>query len=103
MSTEQAWPASEAGPLRVLLVEDEELMRSIISQLLRAEGYEVIEAHAAEVALSIFEKQKIDVAVLDLNLGHGGNGLELLGKIRDLDPEVMGIILTAYASAPTIT
>ena len=36
--------------------------------------------------------------MLDLNLGHGGNGLDLLGKIRDLDPEVMGIILTAYAS-----
>ena len=98
MSTEQSWPASEGGPLRVLLVEDEELMRSIIAQLLSAEGYEIIEAHAAEVALTIFEKQKIDVAVLDLNLGHGGNGLDLLGRIRDLDPEVMGIILTAYAS-----
>ncbi|HEV3110669.1 MAG TPA: sigma-54 dependent transcriptional regulator [Candidatus Binataceae bacterium] len=98
MTTEQPWPASEGGPLRVLLVEDEELMRSIIAQLLSAEGYEIIEAHAAEVALTIFEKQKIDVAVLDLNLGHGGNGLDLLGKIRDLDPEVMGIILTAYAS-----
>ncbi len=98
MSTEQSWPTSEGGPFRVLLVEDEELVRSIISQLLRADGYEVIEAHAAEVALTIFEKQKIDVAVLDMNLGHGGNGLDLLGKIRDLDPEVMGIILTAYAS-----
>ena len=73
-------------------------MRSIISQLLRAKATTVIEAHAAEVALTIFEKQKIDVAVLDLNLGHGGNGLDLLGRIRDLDPEVMGIILTAYAS-----
>ena len=86
MSTEQPWPASEGGPLRVLLVEDEELMRSIIAQLLSAEGYEIIQAHAAEVALTIFEKQKIDVAVLDLNLGHGGNGLDLLGNIRDLDP-----------------
>jgi DNA-binding NtrC family response regulator len=98
MSTEQSWPASNGGPFRVLLVEDEELMRSIIAQLLDADGYEVIQAHAAEVALTIFEKQKIDVAVLDLNLGHGGNGLDLLGRIRDLDPEVMGIILTAYAS-----
>src|SRR5271154_7406050 len=98
MSTEQSWPTSEGGPFRVLLVEDEELMGSIISQLLRADGYEVIEAHAAEVALTIFEKQKIDVAVLDMNLGVGGNGLDLLGKIRDLDPEVMGIVVTAYAS-----
>ena len=98
MSTEQSWPASNGGAFRVLLVEDEELMRSIIAQLLRGEGYEVIEAHAAEVALTLFEKQKVDVALLDLNLGHGGYGLDVLGKIRELDPEVMGIILTAYAS-----
>ncbi len=73
-------------------------MRSIIAQLLRSEGHEVIEAHAAEVALQIFAKEKIDLAILDVNLGQGGSGLDLLGKIRDLDPEVMGIILTAYAS-----
>jgi DNA-binding NtrC family response regulator len=91
-------PTPDNQRYRILLVEDEELMRSIIAQLLRAEGYEVVEAHAAEVALTIFEKEKIDVAILDLNLGHGGNGLEVLGKMRDLDPEVMGIILTAYAS-----
>ena len=95
MSNEQVWSAS---PYRVMVVEDEELMRSIVAQLLRGEGYEVREAHAAEVALQIFEKERIDLAILDLNLGHGGNGLDLLGKIRDLDPEVMGIILTAYAS-----
>jgi DNA-binding response OmpR family regulator len=78
-------PTPDNQRYRILLVEDEELMRSIIAQLLRAEGYEVVEAHAAEVALTIFEKEKIDVAILDLNLGHGGNGLEVLGKMRDLD------------------
>jgi DNA-binding NtrC family response regulator len=96
MNNDQSWSA--AKPYRVLVVEDEELMRSIIAQLLRGEGYQVIEAHAAEVALQIFEKESVDLAILDLNLGSGGNGLDLLGKIRDLDPEVMGIILTAYAS-----
>ncbi|HLH78298.1 MAG TPA: sigma-54 dependent transcriptional regulator [Candidatus Binataceae bacterium] len=89
---------ASAQPYRILLVEDEELMRAIIANLLRAEGYQVSEAHAAEVALSIFESEKVDVAILDLNLGHGGNGLSVLGQMRELDPEVMGIILTAYAS-----
>src|SRR6266853_6043091 len=94
--SEQAWAADRR--YRILAVEDEDLMRSIVTQLLRSEGYEVMEAPSAELALSIFEKEKVDLAILDLNLGHGGNGLDVLGKMRDLDPEVMGIILTAYAS-----
>jgi DNA-binding NtrC family response regulator len=92
------WPREERAPYRILVVEDEQLMRSIIVQLLRSERYEVLEAPAPGVALEIFEREKIDLAILDLNLGGGGSGLDLLGKMRDLDQEVMGIIVTAYAS-----
>jgi DNA-binding NtrC family response regulator len=96
----QRWASASAerGPYRILVVEDEQLMRSIIVQLLRSDGYEVIEANTAAGALDIFEREKIDLAILDLNLSGGGSGLDLLGRIRDLDPEVMGIIVTAYAS-----
>jgi DNA-binding NtrC family response regulator len=98
MTSENSYSAPERTPYRILVVEDEQLMRSIIAQLLRSSGHEVIEANTAETALQIFSKEKIDLAILDVNLGQGGSGLDLLGKIRDLDPEVMGIILTAYAS-----
>ncbi len=94
----QRWPSAERGTYRILVVEDEQLMRSIIVQLLRSEGYEVREASTAAGALAIFEGEKIDLAILDLNLSGGSSGLDLLGRIRDLDPEVMGIIVTAYAS-----
>jgi DNA-binding NtrC family response regulator len=94
----QRWPSAERGAYRILVVEDEQLMRSIIVQLLRSDGYEVLEANTAAAALGIFEAEKIDLAILDLNLSSGGSGLDLLGRIRDLDPEVMGIIVTAYAS-----
>ena len=95
---EQVWTQARNGPFRVLVVEDEELMRAIIVQLLRREGYEIFEANAADAALQIFEREKIDLAVLDLNLSGGSSGLVLLGKMHELDPEVMGVIVTAYAS-----
>jgi DNA-binding NtrC family response regulator len=98
MNNDASWTAQDRGPYRLLIVEDEPLMRSIIVQLARSEGYEVMEAPSAEVALNIFEKEKIDLAILDLNLTSGGSGLDLLRKMRELDPEVMGIIVTAYAS-----
>ncbi len=101
MSPEQnaAAFAPESGRrYRVLVVEDEPLMRQIIRDLMRGEGYDVLEAPGAEIALSVFEREQIDLAIIDLNLGGGGNGLEVLKRIRDLDPEVMAIIVTAYAS-----
>jgi len=92
------WSETHQLPFHVLVVEDEDLMRSIIVQLLRREGYIVHEAKASTPALQIFEQEKIDLAILDLNLSSGGSGLELLGKMHQVDPEVMGIIVTAYAS-----
>src|SRR6266700_4113007 len=94
----QRWASAERDAYRIMVVEDEQLMRSIIVQLLRSEGYEVTEAPAPDPAIATFEREKIDLAILDLNLGGGGSGLDILGKMRDLDPEVMGIIVTAYAS-----
>lgn len=98
ITSEREWPEDERGHYRIMVVEDEQLMRSIIVQLLRSEGYEVIEADAAEVALHAFEQQNIEVAILDVNLGSGGSGLDLLGRLHDLDSEVMCIMVTAYAS-----
>jgi len=98
MSSEQNWNAPHDVRYRILVVEDEPLMRSIIVQLARADGYEVFEAASAQEALAIFSNEKIDLAILDLNLTSGGSGLDLFGKIHERDPEVMGIIVTAYAS-----
>jgi DNA-binding NtrC family response regulator len=99
MVTEQTAFSPDTGRrYRVLVVEDEALMRSIIMDLMRGEGYEVVEAPSGEVAWQIFEKEKIDLAILDLNLSGGSSGLDVLKKMRDVDSEVMAIIVTAYAS-----
>src|SRR5579885_3533083 len=91
-------PAPQRGPYHILVVEDEDLMRAIIAQLLRSEGYTVFEAHAAEAALAIFEREKVYLAIIDVNLGGATNGLGLLSRVRALDSEVMGVIVTAYPS-----
>jgi two-component system response regulator PilR (NtrC family) len=99
MVTEQTAFSPDTGRrYRVLVVEDEALMRSIITDLMRGEGYEVVEAPSGEVAWQIFEQEKIDLAILDLNLSGGSSGLDVLKKMRDVDSEVMAIIVTAYAS-----
>ena len=98
VSEQTAFSPDTGRRYRVLVVEDEALMRSIIMDLMRGEGYEVVEASSGEIAWQIFEQEKIDLAILDLNLSGGSSGLDVLKKMRDVDSEVMAIIVTAYAS-----
>ena len=81
----------------ILIVEDEELMRSILRQLLSGEGYRVLTADSAEAALEIFSGDDIDVILTDIKMS-GMDGLELLDQIKTIDDEALVIIMTAYSS-----
>lgn len=81
----------------ILVVEDEELMRSILRQLLEEEGWHVYTASSGETALEIFPNAEIDVTLTDIKMS-GMDGLELLSKIKAIDEEAMVIVMTAYSS-----
>jgi DNA-binding NtrC family response regulator len=81
----------------VLVVEDEELMRTILRQLLEDEGYRVLTADSAETALEIFSKAEVDVTLTDIKMS-GMDGLELLSQIKAIDDDSMVIVMTAYSS-----
>src|SRR5688572_27886623 len=82
---------------RILVVEDEELMRSILRQLLEDSGYDVITADSAESALSVFAENEIAVTVTDIKMS-GMDGIELLDRIKSIDPDALIVIMTAYSS-----
>jgi DNA-binding NtrC family response regulator len=82
---------------KVLVVEDEELMRNILRQLLENEGCEVLTADSAEHALEIFPTAEIDVTLTDIKMS-GMDGLDLLDNIKSIEDEAIVIIMTAYSS-----
>ena len=81
----------------VLVVEDEELMRSILRQLLENAGYQVYTADSAEAALEIFPTRDFAVTVTDIKMA-GMDGLELLDRLKTVDAEAIIIVITAYSS-----
>src|SRR3954462_12552861 len=84
----------------VLIVEDEELMRRILRQLLEGEGYRVFSADSAETAVQIFSSNEIALTLTDIKMG-GRDGLALLDQIKSLDAKAVVIIMTAYSSVDT--
>jgi len=81
----------------VLLVEDDDLVRTALEMSLRKEHYNVVPARSIDEALPAFDANPIDVVVTDL-LMPGGTGLELLRRLEDRDPQVPVIIITAHQS-----
>jgi two-component system, NtrC family, response regulator AtoC len=82
---------------KVLVIDDEPIMRDSLKAALKALGYEVMTARTGEEGLELFEKEKPDLILLDHWLP-GINGDEVLLRIKDGDPMIPVIIMTAQGS-----
>ena len=88
------------GYEKVLVVEDEEMMRAILRQLLEAGGYDVLTADSAENAIQVFSTNDVAITLTDIKMS-GKDGLDLLDQIKSIDEEAIVIIMTAYSSVDT--
>ncbi len=86
----------KTSPL-ILVAEDEDLMRAILTRLLEEAGYSVAAARDAEEALERFAAEDVAVTLTDIRMA-GMDGLALLDHIKDVDEEAMVIVMTAYSS-----
>ena len=82
---------------RVLVVEDDDFTRNLLISALRSQDCDVVlESASATYALKTASRMRIDVAVLDLNLGRGPTGLDLALGLRRNIPEIGILFLTSY-------
>ncbi|HEY5124557.1 MAG TPA: sigma-54 dependent transcriptional regulator [Ignavibacteria bacterium] len=85
---------------KIFVVDDERIVRESLFHWFEDEGYEVDTAEDGEKALKMFEKGKFDLVLLDMRMP-GMSGLELLVKIKEIDPVCIVILITAFASVPS--
>jgi DNA-binding NtrC family response regulator len=84
----------------ILIAEDEDLMRNILGDLLGGAGYRVLEASSGEQALEIFAAESPALTISDIALGKL-DGIELLDRIKQIDPDALVIMITAFSSVET--
>ncbi|HEB75774.1 MAG TPA: sigma-54-dependent Fis family transcriptional regulator [Nitrospirae bacterium] len=85
---------------RVLIVDDEEVVRASCRRLLEPHGYEVAEAEDAAGALRSMEEAGFDLVLSDLKLPDA-SGIELLKEIKEAHPETEVILVTGYGTVST--
>lgn len=95
-------PLTEKTPMteKILIVEDELNLRKLLSIILSQEHDQVITVDNAEEAMCIIQQQPIDLILMDNRLP-GMSGLEALKQIKEADPDIFIILMTAYAGVDT--
>jgi two-component system, NtrC family, response regulator len=84
---------------KILVIDDEEKLRSLTARIIRLEGFDVTEAADCKSALKKLGQDSFDVVLCDVKLPDG-NGVDLTLTIKQAHPDVEVILLTAYGNIP---
>ena len=84
-------------PLQVLIADDEEGMRFVLTELIGNLGYHVSEADDGLKALNELRNKRFDLAILDINMP-GMSGMDVLREARGIDPDLIVLVITAYGT-----
>lgn len=86
---------------RIVIVDDEPIIRSLLAHRLSGEGFEVFTAASALEAKRVFSKVDPDAMVVDLDLGDGPSGTDLIAALSSANPGVGFLLLTNYTPTPS--
>ncbi len=85
---------------RVLVVDDEPMIVSLLSTILREKGWDVTEARSGTEGIDLLERARFDVILTDLVMP-GASGIDLLRAAKEIHPDAEVILMTGYATADT--
>lgn len=85
----------------IVVADDEALARQSVAEVLEEEGYRVYQAADGAAALKLLEDHEVDLILSDLRMP-GADGLAVLKTVRDVYPQTMVMLMTAYASVETV-
>ena len=91
---------AQTAQAKLLVVDDERSMRELLSIVLRREGYDVTLAENGRAAIDQLERARFDLLISDIKMPDM-TGVDVLRAAKRIDPDILGIMITAFASADT--
>ncbi len=93
------------GTGRILVMDDEDIVRDVLHRSLTHLGYVVVSAHNGNEAITLYEQafksaQPFDAVIMDLTIPGGMGGREAVIKLREIDPAVRAIVSSGYSDDP---
>jgi PAS domain S-box-containing protein len=103
----EALHAAPVGDLRVLVMDDDSAVRSVVSQLLKNSGCSVVCASSGEESIKAYgdamqSGNPFDVVVMDLTVPGGMGGKETIGKLHEMDPKARVVVSSGYSNDPVM-
>lgn len=89
------------APVDVLVVDDDKSVRDVLSRALVHKGFTVTAASSAQEAMDQLQRKRFGLMLLDVRMPPGANGIDVLPKALDLDPDLRVIMLTAVSDLTT--
>ena len=86
----------------ILIMDDEEVVREIITELLNAFGYEVVAVSDGRQVLEKYRQQEFALVIMDLTVPGGMGGCETIKLLKEFDPQVKAVVSTGYANDPVV-
>ncbi len=93
-------PAAAPATVRILVVDDERSMRELLAIVLKREGHEVLVAENGRSAIALLEKETVELLISDVRMPDV-SGVEVLAEAQRINPDIIGIMVTAFASTET--
>jgi DNA-binding NtrC family response regulator len=87
--------------ITILVVDDEEMMRALLTKILSRDGYKIVTAEDGQAALEVLAAQPISIIISDIKMPRL-NGFELLKTVKTQYPEIGIIMMTAYGDTFTV-
>ena len=99
--------SSPSSSPRILILEDDPLVRSLITRNLTTQGFEVCETAEGTDTIRRYQEsmdqgRKFDLVVLDLTIPNGLGGVRTMERLRQLDPNVLAIVSSGYSDDPVM-
>jgi two-component system cell cycle sensor histidine kinase/response regulator CckA len=97
----------ESAAPRILVLEDDPLVRSLITRNLSSQGFEVVESAEGSETVRLYqeamgERRTYDLVILDLSIPNGMGGVRTMEKLRGMDPNVVAIVSSGYSDDPVM-